>query len=133
MFEKCAKIHTLARGVFAWRGCFSRTISEGHRPPAPRIWLVQRFIVRLCFFLFSLSLSSQIVKNSLRTDCKCHGVSGSCAMKTCWKSLPPFRVIGDLLMKKYRKARNVEVVTDQQLTRGSGFNNENNLSLIIKR
>lgn len=75
----------------------------------------------------------QIVKNSLRTDCKCHGVSGSCAMKTCWKSLPSFRVIGDLLMKKYRKARTVEVVSDQQLTRGSDFNNENNLSLIIKR
>lgn len=73
------------------------------------------------------------MKNLLRTDCKCHGVSGSCAMKTCWKTLPSFRVIGDVLMKKYHKARSVEVISDRRLTRGSGFNNENNLSLIIKR
>lgn len=28
-------------------------------------------------------------------------------MKTCWKSLPPFRHIGDSLMKKYYRARPV--------------------------
>lgn len=52
----------------------------------------------------------QVVKTLLRTDCKCHGVSGSCAMKTCWKSLPPFRVIGDVLMKKYNRAKHVQVL-----------------------
>lgn len=28
-------------------------------------------------------------------------------MKTCWKTLPPFRKIGDNLMKKYYRARPV--------------------------
>lgn len=43
----------------------------------------------------------------LNTDCKCHGVSGSCTMKTCWHSLPNFREVGKALMRKYRKARSV--------------------------
>lgn len=54
-------------------------------------------------------------------------------MKTCWKSLPPFRVIGDVLMKKYHKARKVEAVIDRHATRASGLHNENNLSLVVKR
>lgn len=49
----------------------------------------------------------QAVKLSLLTECKCHGISGSCTMKTCWKTLPPFRQIGDNLMKKYYRARPV--------------------------
>jgi len=44
----------------------------------------------------------------LNTDCKCHGVSGSCTMKTCWHSLPHFREVGKALMRKYRKARSVQ-------------------------
>ncbi|XP_055591802.1 protein Wnt-2 [Uranotaenia lowii] len=55
----------------------------------------------------------KIVKLLLRTECKCHGVSGSCAMKTCWKSLPPFHAIGDIMMKKYRKAKLVQAVALQ--------------------
>ncbi|KAH8407531.1 hypothetical protein KR222_004925, partial [Zaprionus bogoriensis] len=51
-----------------------------------------------------------LVKKLLRTECKCHGVSGSCVMKTCWKSLPPFRAIGDKLMQKYQKAKTVQAV-----------------------
>ncbi|XP_050521178.1 protein Wnt-2 isoform X1 [Daktulosphaira vitifoliae] len=49
----------------------------------------------------------KIVKQLLNTDCKCHGVSGSCTMKTCWHSLPHFRHVGKALMKKYWKARGV--------------------------
>lgn len=54
-------------------------------------------------------------------------------MKTCWKSLPPFRVIGDVLMKKYHRAKSVEGVIDRHATRASGLHNEHNLSLVIKR
>ncbi|XP_020280987.1 protein Wnt-7b isoform X2 [Pseudomyrmex gracilis] len=53
----------------------------------------------------------KIVKALLQTECKCHGVSGSCTVRTCWRTLPSFRQIGDALKKKYDKARPVTAVT----------------------
>ena len=41
----------------------------------------------------------------MKKECKCHGTSGSCTMKTCWTRLPPFREIGDHLLKKYKTAK----------------------------
>jgi wingless-type MMTV integration site family protein 7 len=41
----------------------------------------------------------------METGCKCHGVSGSCTTKTCWTTLPPFRKIGNYVMKKYQKTK----------------------------
>lgn len=58
------------------------------------------------FFLF------QALKDNMKTDCKCHGVSGTCTMKTCWKTLPPFRIIGDYLLLKYSKSKNVKAVKE---------------------
>ncbi|MPC72093.1 Protein Wnt-7b [Portunus trituberculatus] len=45
----------------------------------------------------------------MRTQCKCHGVSGSCTVKTCWKTLPPFTLVGKHLFHKYKKAKSVTV------------------------
>ncbi|KAG8138355.1 putative Protein Wnt protein [Naja naja] len=36
--------------------------------------------------------------------CKCHGVSGSCSLKTCWLQLADFRKVGDFLKEKYDSA-----------------------------
>ena len=44
----------------------------------------------------------------MRVQCKCHGVSGSCEMKTCWKALPKFRAVGDLLKRKFDEATEVK-------------------------
>ena len=33
--------------------------------------------------------------------CKCHGISASCAYKTCWKALAPFGAVGSYLRDKY--------------------------------
>ena len=61
----------------------------------------------------------------METGCKCHGVSGSCTTKTSWTTLPPFRKIGNYVMKKYQKTK---LVTALKATR-----NKVPSFLIIKR
>jgi hypothetical protein len=34
-------------------------------------------------------------------------MSGSCEVKTCWKVSPEFRIVGEILKKKYEKASKV--------------------------
>lgn len=41
-------------------------------------------------------------------------------MKTCWRTLPPFRVVGDTLMRKYNKARLVDASPPSLEAGGSG-------------
>ncbi|PAV64620.1 hypothetical protein WR25_01694 isoform B [Diploscapter pachys] len=45
----------------------------------------------------------------MRTECKCHGVSGSCVTKTCWKVANRLSNITTLLRKKYTNAQQVIV------------------------
>lgn len=49
-----------------------------------------------------------VVRDSLSTACKCHGVSGSCSIKTCWKALPDFDSIGATLKQRYALAVEVK-------------------------
>nr|XP_042715834.1 protein Wnt-9b isoform X2 [Chrysemys picta bellii] len=49
-------------------------------------------------------LRAKAVKNGLKTTCKCHGVSGSCAVRTCWKQLSPFHETGKILKLRYDDA-----------------------------
>ncbi|CAB0031021.1 unnamed protein product [Trichogramma brassicae] len=49
-----------------------------------------------------------VIKRS-KVTCKCHGVSGSCSLITCWQQLASFREIGDYLLDKYDGATEVKV------------------------
>ncbi|KAL1514205.1 hypothetical protein ABEB36_003498 [Hypothenemus hampei] len=49
----------------------------------------------------------KVISLNLRTQCKCHGVSGSCNIKTCWKALPSIVEIGEQLLQKYTTAKEV--------------------------
>ncbi|XP_024866600.1 protein Wnt-16 [Kryptolebias marmoratus] len=46
----------------------------------------------------------QAVERTMSTDCRCHGVSGSCAVKTCWKTMAPFRQVGAYLKERYEQS-----------------------------
>ncbi|PAV59630.1 hypothetical protein WR25_08214 [Diploscapter pachys] len=51
----------------------------------------------------------RVAANTMRTECKCHGVSGSCVTKTCWKVVNRLSNITTLLRKKYTNAQQVIV------------------------
>ena len=46
----------------------------------------------------------------MQRRCKCHGVSGSCSVQTCWDQLADFKVVGALLKQKYLDAIRVDYV-----------------------
>ena len=41
-------------------------------------------------------------------QCRCHGLTGSCNVKTCWISLPDFDEVGAMLLKRYDNAVKVQ-------------------------
>nr|ALL53300.1 Wnt6 ligand [Thamnocephalus platyurus] len=41
------------------------------------------------------------IKKYMRLECKCHGLSGSCSLRTCWHKMPPFREVGTRLRDHY--------------------------------
>ncbi|XP_058047019.1 protein Wnt-16 isoform X1 [Ahaetulla prasina] len=44
------------------------------------------------------------VAKLMSIDCRCHGVSGSCALKTCWRTMSPFAKVGSFLKEKYENS-----------------------------
>ncbi|RXM92714.1 Protein Wnt-4 [Acipenser ruthenus] len=87
--EKCGcdrTVHGVGPEGFQWSGC-SDNIAYG--------------------VAFSQSFVDAILSN-MRVECKCHGVSGSCEVKTCWKAMPPFRKVGNVLKEKFDGATEVE-------------------------
>ncbi|XP_012681127.1 protein Wnt-9b [Clupea harengus] len=60
----------------------------------------------------NINVGIRAVKSGLKTTCKCHGVSGSCAVRTCWKQLSPFHDTGRLLKYRYDTAVRVLSVTN---------------------
>ncbi|XP_023228816.1 protein Wnt-1-like [Centruroides sculpturatus] len=49
------------------------------------------------------------VSAEMRRECKCHGMSGSCTVKTCWMRLPLFRDVGNNLKDRFDGASRVLV------------------------
>ena len=49
------------------------------------------------------------VERNVQLTCKCHGVSGSCTLRVCWRTLPEFRLIGSELRTKYASATQVRL------------------------
>nr|P21551.1 RecName: Full=Protein Wnt-1; Flags: Precursor [Ambystoma mexicanum]CAA38991.1 Wnt-1 [Ambystoma mexicanum] len=47
------------------------------------------------------------VFSEMKQECKCHGMSGSCAVRTCWMRLPTFRAVGDFLKDRFDGASRV--------------------------
>ncbi|XP_037760810.1 protein Wnt-5a isoform X1 [Chelonia mydas] len=59
---------------------------------------------RILMNLHNNEAGRRTVYNLADVACKCHGVSGSCSLKTCWLQLADFRKVGDALKEKYDSA-----------------------------
>ena len=111
------------------RATFGRYSNEGRHPPCCRKWChltsgratsttislpppphnhstdskktkkekKERIIHQFLFWL-------QAIATLMRMQCRCHGVSGSCELKTCWRTMPTFAQVGDYLKRKYENA-----------------------------
>ncbi|XP_062518617.1 protein Wnt-5b-like isoform X2 [Corticium candelabrum] len=60
--------------------------------------------------IHNAEVGRRFVRRMVSKECKCHGVSGSCALRTCWTEVPDMKSVGDALRTKYEKAERVNVV-----------------------
>ncbi|XP_021917624.1 protein Wnt-6-like [Zootermopsis nevadensis] len=95
-------------GDWVWGGC-GDNVNFGYRKSkdfmdAP---YRRRSDIKTLVKLHNNDAGRLAVKNFMRTDCKCHGLSGSCAMRTCWRKMPPFRDVGNRLKERFDGAAKV--------------------------
>nr|XP_057937119.1 protein Wnt-4a isoform X2 [Doryrhamphus excisus] len=112
--EKCGcdhNVHGVSPEGFQWSGC-SDNIAYG-------VAFSQSFVdvrerskgqssSRALMNLHNNEAGRKAILAHMRVECKCHGVSGSCEVKTCWKAMPPFRKVGNIIKEKFDGATEVE-------------------------
>ncbi|KAH9369887.1 hypothetical protein HPB48_013892 [Haemaphysalis longicornis] len=97
------------RGSWEWGGCsddigfgaqFSRKFVDAGEDPSTAQGLMN---------LHNNEAGRRTLRRSMETVCKCHGVSGSCSVRVCWRRLKPFRAVGDALSVKFDGATHVHM------------------------
>ncbi|XP_030622223.1 protein Wnt-8a-like [Chanos chanos] len=61
------------------------------------------------------------VKATMKRICRCHGMSDSCTIQTCWMQLSDFREIGNYLKIKHDQAQKLEF--DKRMRAGNSADN----------
>ncbi|XP_056328498.1 protein Wnt-8a ORF1 [Danio aesculapii] len=112
-FENCgcddSKIGKIGGRGWVWGGC-SDNVNFGER-------IAKQFVdalenghdSRAAVNLHNNEAGRLAVKATLKRTCKCHGLSGSCSIQTCWMQLADFRDIGSYLKIKHDQARKLEM------------------------
>ncbi|XP_022092864.1 protein Wnt-8-like [Acanthaster planci] len=94
-----------------WGGC-SDNIKFGERISKVFVDGMERGEDALALMnLHNNDIGRKAVRQTLTRRCKCHGVSGSCSIQTCWDQLGPFGIIGEALRKRYETAVMVDYVS----------------------
>ncbi|XP_071960323.1 protein Wnt-7b-like isoform X1 [Antedon mediterranea] len=112
--DRSKETGVLMDGGWMWGGC-SADINYGIR--LSKLFVDAREKSRTARSLMNLhnnNVGRNILKNSIKTECKCHGASGSCTTKTCWTTLPQFRIIGNKLKDRFWKSKHVEPVRSRK-------------------
>ncbi|XP_069376139.1 protein Wnt-16 [Paralichthys olivaceus] len=59
----------------------------------------------------------QAIDRTMLTECRCHGVSGSCAVKTCWRTMAAFERVGVYLKEQYEHSVQVSDRSKRKMRR----------------
>lgn len=65
-------------------------------------------------FIYGILFALQVVRMNMQTKCKCHGMSGSCATKTCWRKLPDLQTVSTEVKTKYDHAVKVSLQVSRE-------------------
>ncbi|CAJ1072465.1 protein Wnt-9a [Xyrichtys novacula] len=68
--------------------------------------------------MHNTNVGMKVIKAGVETTCKCHGVSGSCTVQTCWRQLQPFHEIGKQLKQRYETSIKVGSSTNEATGEG---------------
>ncbi|ESN90242.1 hypothetical protein HELRODRAFT_90849 [Helobdella robusta] len=85
----------------------------------------------------NVNTGRDVLLNSIIVKCKCHGISGSCQTKTCWRTLSQFQSIAAEIMTRYDHAEKIERGVRKNIARvvardqKNNNNNTNNLVYVI--
>nr|AMY96433.1 Wnt6 [Eupentacta fraudatrix] len=94
--------------TWEWGGC-GDDIDYGYMKSREFVDLQhrKRSDIRTLITLHNNEAGRAIIKFNMFRECKCHGLSGSCALQTCWKKMPSFRKVGTLLKQRFNGAAKV--------------------------
>uniref|UniRef100_A0A674P116 Protein Wnt n=1 Tax=Takifugu rubripes TaxID=31033 RepID=A0A674P116_TAKRU len=113
--EKCGcdrKVRGVSPEGFQWSGCsdnlsygvaFSQTFVD--EPERAKGLSAGRPLMNL----HNNESGRKAILHNMQVECKCHGVSGSCELRTCWKVMPPFRRVGIVLKERFDGATEVRL------------------------
>ncbi|GFR28992.1 protein Wnt-6 [Trichonephila clavata] len=104
-----------AEGRWEWGGC-SDNINFGYRKS--KEFMDDRFRrrsdLKTLLLTHNYEAGRLAVKKYMKLVYKCHGMSGSCAVKSTWRKLPLFREVGNHLKEKFDGAAKVMPGNDGQ-------------------
>lgn len=64
--------------------------------------------------LHNNEVGRRVIKSKMELICKCHGMSGSCTIKVCWRKMKPFREVGMELSARFDGATHVKVIESRK-------------------
>lgn len=111
--RKKQKMHaTVPRGSggdWEWEGCGGENIDFGIKKSKDYLdtRYKRRSDMKTLVKLHNYAAGRLAIKNNMQTDCKCHGLSGSCTLRTCWRKMPNFRDVGNKLKERFDGAAKV--------------------------
>lgn len=96
----------LVKKAYEWTGC-SDNVIFGYKLSKTFVDSDEKIVTKSQHFLDAAKpnklmnihnneVGRRIILKNMKQVCKCHGVSGSCSIKVCWKVMPEFRKIGKL-------------------------------------